>query len=183
MDYRTILKELRKEQGLMVTQLLKGTGDVGLYSSSYSRVESLNQHLDLPQFFEVCRVLNADPRKIWATAKNASSISEVDLSDLRLESDDLLSLKITDDSMVGGPSFSICPGAKAWYKPAEKDDAKAGNLVVISDGENNLHVRLLINDLGIYKLKAWQTEDFKTLVLQAPYEVVGIVKDVTFKAN
>ena len=183
MDYRTILKELRKAKNLMVTQLLKNMDDVGLYSSSYSRVEKLTQQLDLPQFFEVCRALNADPRKIWLAAKDAATIDEVDFSDIYLTSDDLLSLKITDDAMTGGPSFSIFPGSKVWYKAAKQSEAKQGNLVVVSDADNNLHVRLLINDLGIYKLKAWQTEDFKTLVLQTPYKVIGIVKDVTFKAN
>jgi hypothetical protein len=183
MDYRAILKFLRKDQNIMVTQLLKSTGDIGLYSSSYSRVESLNQHLDLPQFFEVCRVLNVDPRKLWAAAKNASLITDINFNDLNLQREDLLSLKITDDAMVGGPVFSICPGAKVWYKKTQKDDTKAGDLVVISDSENNLHVRLLINDLGIYKLKAWQTTDFKTLVLQTPYKIIGTVKDVTYKAD
>ena len=183
MDYRTILKAIRKSQDLRVTQILGSLGKVGLHSSSYSRVEALKGHLDLTQFFEVCRVLNADPGKIWLAAKNSEYIEDIDLSDIYLKSDYLLSLKITDDAMTGGPKFSICPGAKVWYQATEQDNTKAGDLVVISDADQNLHVRLLINDLGIYKLKAWQTEDFKTLVLQTPYKVVGVVKDVTFKTS
>lgn len=183
MDYRTVLKHLRKSQGLMVTKLLKLTGDIGLYSSSYSRVESLNQHLDLPQFFEICRVLNADPRKIWFYAKSAKSIKEIDFTEIYLNEELLLELNITDNSMTDGPIFSISPGAKVWYKPSELVDAKAGDIVIVSDNNNNLYVRLLINDLGEYKLKAWKSDDFKTLVLQSPYRVVGIVKDVTFKAD
>ena len=183
MDYRVILKSSRTDQGVKVTQLLDGMDDVGLYSSSYSRVEALKQHLDLPQFFEVCRVLKIDPGKLWLEAKAASDFKNLDLNNIYLKEEELLPFKIKDDAMTGGPQYSICQGSTVWYKSATQNESEPGNLVVISDAENNLYIRLLINDMGIYKLKAWQTEDFETLVLQTPYKVVGIAKDVTFKAD
>jgi len=183
MDYRVVLKLARIDQQIKVTSLLEDIQDTGLYSSSYSRVESLKQQLDLPQFFEVCRVLNIDPGKLWRAAKSNVDSDNFDLSEIYLIEDNLLSLKISDDAMMGGPQYSISPGSKVWYKPVNFEAVTPGNLVVVCDSDNNLHVRLLINDLGVYKLKAWQTADFQTLVLQAPYRVVGLVKDITFKTD
>lgn len=182
MDYRDILKKVRHTKKITVS-IMSEQMIHKVHPSAYSRMEKLNGHLSVEQYFDVCRVLGISGDEVFNEANRIKSIDELDLDRISSASNDWFSLDVVDDAMADGKEFNIYKGSVVWYQLTKQSPTELNNrLVVIEDETGKKHVRELICDFGRNTLKAWNS-DYTSIAFQHPYNIVGIVKDINFRMN